>query len=258
MPVTGVTSWNAMSVVEAAALLLAGVAAGLVGGIAGLASIISYPALLAIGLSPVSANVTNTAALVFSGAGAALGSQPELRGQRRRAKVLGVAGLCGGLLGAALLLLTPSDTFAKLVPWLIGLSALAILLPRPRAHPEGPRQDRRWVVGSVFGIAVYGGYFGAAAGVMLLALLLATTPETLPESNAMKNLVLWAANVVAAVIFAIGGSVHWLAALPLAAGFFLGGMLAPRVVRRMPAGPLRLLIAVAGAAIAIKLGLQAY
>jgi uncharacterized protein len=247
-----------MTVVEAAALVLAGVAAGLVGGAAGLASIISYPALLAVGLSPVSANVTNTAALVFSGAGAALGSRPELRGQRRRARVLGVAGLAGGLLGAALLLLTPSDTFAKLVPWLIGLSALAILLPRPRAEPDGPVRDRRWVVGSVFGIAVYGGYFGAAAGVMLLALLLATTAETLPQSNAMKNLVLFGANLVAALIFSVGSSVHWLAALPLAVGFFLGGMLAPRAVRRLPAGPLRLVIAVAGAVIAIKLALQAY
>lgn len=247
-----------MTVLEAPALLLAGIAAGLVGGVAGLASIVSYPALLAIGLSPVSANVTNTAALVFSGAGATMGSQPELRGQRRRVRVLGVAGLCGGLLGATLLLLTPSDTFAKLVPWLIGLSSLAILLPRPRAHPEGPSRDRNWVVGSVFGIAVYGGYFGAAAGVMLLALLLATTAETLPQSNAMKNFVLFAANLVAATIFAISGSVHWLAALPLAVGFFVGGMLAPRAVRRMPARPLRLLIAVAGAAIAIKLALQAY
>jgi uncharacterized protein len=247
-----------MTVVEAAALVLAGVAAGLVGGTAGLASIISYPALLAVGLSPVSANVTNTAALVFSGAGAALGSRPELRGQRRRVRVLGGAGLAGGLLGAALLLLTPQGTFAKLVPWLIGLSALAILLPRPRAEPDGPVRDRRWVVGSVFGIAVYGGYFGAAAGVMLLALLLATTAETLPQSNAMKNLVLFGANLVAALIFSIGGSVHWLAALPLAVGFFLGGTLAPRAVRRLPARPLRLLIAVAGVTIAIKLALQAY
>ena len=247
-----------MTILEAAALVLAGVTAGLVGGIAGLASIISYPALLATGLSPVSANVTNTAALVFSGAGAALGSQPELRGQRRRVRVLGVAGLCGGLLGAVLLLLTPSDTFAKLVPWLIGASSLAILLPRPRADPDAPARDRRWVVGSVFAIAVYGGYFGAAAGVMLLALLLATTAETLPQSNAMKNLVLFGANLVAAVIFSIGGSVHWLAAVPLAGGFFLGGALAPRAVRRMPARPLRLLIAVAGALIAVKLGLQAY
>src|SRR6185503_15387707 len=116
------------------------------------------------------------------------------------------------------------DTFAKLVPWLIGLSSLAILLPRPQAHPDGPSRDRGWAVGSVFGIAVYGGYFGAAAGVMLLALLLATTAETLPQAT----------------------------------GFFVGGMLAPRAVRRMPAGPLRLVIAVAGAAIAIKLALQAY
>jgi uncharacterized membrane protein YfcA len=247
-----------MSIMEAAGLLLAGLAAGLVGGIAGLASIVSYPALLAVGLSPISANVTNTAALVFSGAGATLGSQPELRGQRRRVRVLGVTGLCGGLLGATLLLLTPSDTFAKLVPWLIGLSSLAILLPRPRAHPTEPAPDRRWVVGSVFGIAVYGGYFGAAAGVLMLAMILLVTGEGVPRGNAVKNVVLGIANAVAAVGYALFADVAWAAALPLAIGFFLGGRLGPRVVRRVPQTLLRRLIAVAGLGLAVHLGIDAF
>ena len=247
-----------MSLIEGPALFVAGVTAGLVGGVAGLASVVSYPALLATGLSPISANVTNTAALVFSGIGSTVGSRPELRGQRRRARVLGVTGLAGGLLGAVLLLLTPSDAFAKLVPWLIGFGSVAILLRRPPADPSGPTRDRPWVIGSVFAIAVYGGYFGAASGVLLLALLLASTAETLPQSNAMKNLVMGGANLVAAGVFALTGQVHWLAALPLALGFFCGGVLSPRVVRRLPVRPLRVLIALAGTAIAIRLAIQAY
>lgn len=247
-----------MTILEAAALVLAGIGAGLFGGIAGLASIISYPALLAVGLGPVSANVTNTVALVFSGLGSTLGSRPELRSQRHRVRALATVGLLGGLVGAGLLVLTPSGAFAKVVPILIGLSSLAVLSPRPKAHPAGLSKDRPAVVVGVFAISVYGGYFGAAAGVLLLALLLATTAETLPQSNAIKNLVLWLANLSAAVIFALVSSVHWLYVLPLAVGFFIGGLTAPRVVRRLPAGPLRIVIAVAGLAIAIKLAGQAY
>lgn len=247
-----------MTIMEVAGLTLAGVGAGLFGGIAGLASIISYPALLAIGISPVSANVTNTVALVFGGIGSAIGAGPELRPQRHRIRTLGAAGLLGGLTGALLLLLTPSGAFARLVPILIGVSSLAVLLPRPRSHPIGLPKDRPVVVGSAFAISIYGGYFGAAAGVMMLALLLATTAETLPQSNAIKNLILALANLCAAVIFAVASSVHWLLVLPLAFGFFLGGLGAPWVVRRIPTGPLRLVIAAAGLGIAIKLGLQAY
>jgi uncharacterized membrane protein YfcA len=247
-----------LTILESAGVTLAGIAAGLVGGVAGLASIISYPALLAVGMSPVSANVTNTVALVFSGLGSALGARPELRAQRHRTRTLGTAGLLGGLVGAVLLVLTPSGAFAKLVPVLIALSSLAVLLPRPKAHPAGPARDRPLVVGATFAISVYGGYFGAAAGVMLLALLLATTAETLAESNAMKNLTLFLANLSAAVVFAVVSSVHWLVAIPLAVGFFVGGLAASGVVRRLPTGPLRLVIVVAGLLIAIRLAAQAY
>jgi uncharacterized membrane protein YfcA len=110
----------------------------------------------------------------------------------------------------------------------------------------------------VFAVSVYGGYFGAAAGVLMLALLLAATAEPLPRSNAIKNAVLGLANAVAAVGFIAFSSVRWLAVLPLAVGFFAGGWLGPMVVRRLPAGPLRIVIAAAGVAIAIRLGLQAY
>ena len=182
--------------------MCAGVGAGLTGSIAGLASLISYPALLAVGLGPIAANVTNTTALVFSTLGSTLGSRPELEGQAARLRPLVVAGVLGGAAGATLLLLTPSDTFERIAPWLIGVASLAILV-RPRVHPEHRRAAAGpGLTAGVFAIAIYGGYFGAAAGVMVLALMLVATGESLARSNAFKNVVLGVANATAAVAFA--------------------------------------------------------
>jgi uncharacterized membrane protein YfcA len=195
---------------------------------------------------------------VFSGIGSALGGQPELRGQGPRLRVLGAAGVLGGVLGAVLLLVTPADAFERVVPALIAFASLCVLVPRPRIHREHGGADARPVVAGVFAVSVYGGYFGAAAGVLMLALLLAATAETLPRSNAIKNAVLGLANGIAALGFIAFSSVRWLAVLPLAVGFFAGGWLGPLVVRRLPAGPLRIAIAVAGVAIALRLAVQAY
>ena len=247
-----------MTGAEFALLLVAGVGAGLAGAVTGLASIISYPALLATGIPPVSANVTNTVALVFSGFGSAVGGRPELRGQGPRLRILAPVGLVGGAIGAVLLLVTPSDAFGKVVPVLIGLASACVLIPRPPAENTHTGRDAHWVIWAVFGISIYGGYFGAAAGVVMLALLLAATSESLPQSNAVKNAVLALANLVAAVAFIVFSDVRWFAVLPLAIGFFIGGWLGPKLVRRLPAGPLRLAIAVAGIALAIHLALQAY
>lgn len=254
-----------MSPGEFALLLLAGVGGGLTGSIAGLASLVSYPALLAAGLPPVAANVTNTVALVLNGVGSVSASGPELRGQGRRLLRLAGAAVPGGAAGAALLLLTPSDAFERIVPWLIGGAAVALLVQRPprelavrgaAAHPT-PR-DPWWLPPAVAAIAVYGGYFGAAAGVMLLALFLLSTGEELAVGNALRNVVLGLANLTAAVGFAVFASVAWSAAVPLAIGLFVGGRLGPRVVRRAPQLLLRRLIALAGLGLAVQLGLQAY
>jgi uncharacterized membrane protein YfcA len=241
-------------------LVLAGVGGGLTGSIAGLASLISYPALLAVGLPPVTANVTNTVALVFNSAGSVLGSRPELVGQRTRVRRLGAIGVVGGVVGGVLLLATPSGSFERVVPWLIGLGSLTILFSRrPAPDPDAPpHTDSGLVLGGVFVIGVYGGYFGAAAGVLLLALLLATTPESLPRCNALKNIVLGLANMVAALVFAVFGSVDWAVALPLAVGLFVGGRAGPVVVRHSPARLLRIVIALAGVGLAVYLGIDAY
>ncbi|MGY1689775.1 sulfite exporter TauE/SafE family protein [Geodermatophilus sp. SYSU D01105] len=254
-----------MSPVEFGFLVLAGIGAGLTGSIAGLASLISYPALLATGLPPVTANVTNTVSLVLNSVGAVSASRPELRGQGRRLLRLSVGALLGGAAGAALLLLTPSEAFERIVPWLIAGASIALLVQRPPGelavegrlhHPT--HRDPWWLPLGTFTIAIYGGYFGAAAGVMMLAMFLLSTGEGLPRGNALKNVVLGMANAVAATGFVLSTPVAWSAAIPLAIGLFVGGRIGPGVVRRAPQTALRRLIAVAGIGLAITLAVQAY
>lgn len=253
-------------------LVLAGLAAGLAGSIAGLASLFSYPALLAVGLPATAANVTNTVALAFSTIGAVAGSRPELVGQARRARSLGTASIAGGAAGAGLLLVTPSGVFERVVPFLVGGASVVLLLggraPRTSAppvetcpRPSAPvrRSRRPLLVGTgVFAVSVYGGYFGAAAGVLMLALLITMLPETLVRANGLKNLLLGLANMVAAVGFAVLGPVHWPSVLPLAAGLLVGSWTGPAVARRVPARPLRVAIAVAGIGLAVKLAHDAF
>lgn len=250
-----------MSPIDLVLLVCAGVAAGLAGSIAGLASLVSYPALLAVGLGPVTANVTNTVALVFSSMGSTLGSRVELRGQAAHVRALAIAAVLGGSLGAALLLITPSSTFEAIAPWLIGASSLTILL-RPRARPlvgeAGSHTAGADLIAGTFLVSIYGGYFGAAAGVMLLALLLTLTNDTLARSNALKNAVLGLANATAALGFCLLATVDWTAIAPLALGLFAGARLGPIVVRHANAAVLRTLIGLAGLALAIKLGADAY
>lgn len=241
-----------------ALLLAAGFAAGLAGTIAGLASLVSYPALLAVGLPPLAANVTNTVALLFNSVGAVLGSRPELDGHWRRAAKLSVAGALGGVFGGVVLLITPSEAFARIVPWLIGLASIVILLRGPTAARELEARPGWATFGVVFLIGIYGGYFGAAAGVLMLAVLLATGTGPLARAGAYRSLVLGAANGVAAVAFILFGPVVWSAAAPLGLGFLLGGRLGPVVVRHSPADALRVVIALAGVGLAVYLGIDAY
>ncbi|MGZ4508387.1 MAG: sulfite exporter TauE/SafE family protein [Blastococcus sp.] len=256
-----------MTVVEFVVLVLAGIGGGLTGSIAGLASLMTYPALLATGVPPLTANITNTVALVLNSVGSVSASRPELRGQGRRLVPLGIAAVLGGTTGAVLLLLTPSSAFERLVPILIAAASAAILVQRPPRelaaegaleHAKHPDRDQRWLPAAVFAIAIYGGYFGAAAGVLMLATFLLATGEGVPRSNALKNTVLGIANGVAAIGYIVFASVAWASALPLAIGLFIGGLLGPRIVRRVPQTALRRVIAAAGLGLAVVLGVKAY
>lgn len=241
-------------------LVVAGVAGGLTGSIAGLASLATYSGLLAFGLSPFDANVTNTVALTFTTIGSFLGSRPELRGQGPFLRPLFPVAVLGGVIGAVLLLSTPAGGFEKVVPFLLGIASLTILIPR-RVHTTDPAPSRRTRVLQAVAlvlVAIYGGYFGAAAGVLLLALLLHTTRLDLPRANAAKNILLGSANLVAAIGFAVLAPVDWAAVLPLGLGCLIGARVGPIVVRRSPPAPLRWLIGAAGLALAIRLGVQAF
>ena len=242
----------------------AGVLGGLTGSIAGLASVATYPALLLVGLPPVTANVTNTVALVFNGVGSVWGSRPELEGQQKWIMRIAPVAVLGGVAGAALLLSTPAEGFEKVVPILLGLASAAILLPRRGNRRVRVADHQRHTAGvllestAIFLICIYGGYFGAAAGVLLLALLLRAGHATLAHANAGKNVILGIANGVAAIIFAFLAPVHWPAVLALGIGCLIGSRLGPIVVRHAPAAPLRAVIGVAGLALAVKLGIDAY
>jgi uncharacterized protein len=251
---------TALSWWDVVLLLAAGIGGGLAGSIAGLASVSTYPALLLVGLPPVTANVTNTVALVFNAVGSVSGSLPELEGQGPRLKRVVPTALAGGVAGAVLLLSIPSEGFERAVPVLLAGAAIVIALPRRRTVRTGPRSTGRTVLlgATILAICVYGGFFGAAAGVLLLALFLAMGSESLAYANATKNVVLGASNGAAALVFLVFGPVSWAAVVPLGLGCLIGSRLGPIVVRRAPATPLRLLIAVAGLALAVKLGFDTY
>ena len=249
-----------MSTWEVAGLLMAGVVGGLCGSIAGLASLATYPALLWVGLPPLPANVTNTVALVFGSTGSILGSKPELTRREASVRPLVGCGLAGGAIGGAILLLTPATTFTKVVPFLVALSSIAVLFRRQiveEAVADASVHARR-VLLLVTLISVYAGYFGAGAGVMMLAALLLWTADTLPHCNATKNLVLGFANLVAAIAFVVFADVRWAAVVPLGIGLFVGGLIGPRVVRRSNPLLLTRLIACGGILLAVKLALDAY
>lgn len=249
-----------MTIAEAAALLAAGTAAGIVSTVASLASVVSYPVLLAIGLPPLSANVTNTVSLMFTGIGAALGSRPELGGQRRRLVRLGVITAAGGGAGAALLLSTGAKAFESAAPALIAVASLVLLLQPQRrvlaGHQAGERSPL--LLAGLFVVAVYVGYFGAAGGILLLAVLVPMLREPLARTNAIKNIVNGCANLVAAVTFAFIGPVDWAAVGPMATGFLIGGWAGPKLVRRLPGQSLRYLVSLAGLAVAGWLAFLTY
>jgi len=249
---------------DAAILAAAGVLGGLTGSIAGLASVATYPALLLVGLPPVTANVTNTVAVVFNGIGSIWGSRPELEGQGRWIKRIAPVAALGGLIGAVLLLSLPAEGFERVVPVLLAFASVAILIPaRPRKDATVASHRRHTATMifesvAIFAICIYGGYFGAAAGVLLLAMLLRAGGATLAHANAGKNVILGIANVVAAAIFIVVAPVQWSAVIPLGLGCLVGSRLGPIVVRHAPATPIRIAIGAAGLVLAVKLGVEAY
>jgi uncharacterized membrane protein YfcA len=244
-----------MAATHAALLLIGGLVAGVIGTAGGITSLVSYPVLLAVGIPPLAANVANGVALVACWPGSALASRPELRGRAAWLERWAPVTAVGGAGGALLLLSTPTAAFDRVVPFLVALGSLALLLqPKLAAlRKDGAYPHPAYLFAGLLAVSVYNGYFGAGAGVMLLALCLHTVDRHLPTANALKNMLVGAACVVSALIFIIAGPVKWAAVIPLGVGMFAGSTLGPRVARRLPANVLRWLVAVLGLALAVKL-----
>jgi uncharacterized membrane protein YfcA len=237
----------------------AGGLAGAVNAIAGGGSLISFPALLACGYSPLTANVTNSLGVVPGTVGGSIGYRRELAGQGRRMISLGVPIVLGAIAGAVVLLVTPESAFDVVVPFLVAASCLLVLFqPRlarllaSRSSDREPEHSRILAV-SMFLAGVYGGYFGAAISVLLLGLLGLFVADGMQRLNALKGALAGTANLVAAVVFVFAGPVAWPAAGLLAGGSIVGGRLGAGLARKVPPTPLRICIAVAGLVVAVVL-----
>lgn len=240
-----------------ALLTLAGVATGLVGYLTGLASLVSYPSLLAAGLAPVAANATNTLALI----GAGFGSTARAAGvafddTRTRTIQQFVITVAGGTIGSLLLLWAGDSVFELLVPWLVGIGAVMFLASPRLARLRGDRESWGAYLVVLFFVTIYGGYFGAGAGVLLMATTALLTRIDFRRSLVLKSMLLGVANLVAAVIFIVSGAIDWWAALALGLGCIAGGALGPPVQALIPDAVLRPVVGIAGIGMALWLALR--
>ena len=240
-------------------VVLAGMGAGAVNAVIGSGSLITFPTLLAVGFSPVVANVSNNIGLVPGAISGALGFRRELKGQGRRARTLAMASGSGGLCGAALLLILPSEVFDTIVPVLV-LAACAMMAAQPRLsiwvagrRPENARDVGLAPMAIAFAAGIYGGYFGAAQGIILLSMLAVFVPDDLRRSNALKNVLAGTVNGVAALVFIFFADVAWNAVALVAIGAAAGGAIGATVGRRVPPQLLRTLVIVLCVAVAVRL-----
>jgi uncharacterized protein len=244
---------------HALAIFAAGIAAGTINTVVGSGTLITFPALLAFGYAPVTANVSNTIGLVPGSVSGATGYRRELRGQRRRMLPLALASALGGIAGAVLLLTLPASAFKSIVPAFIAIALLLIVAQPWLTRLIGSRQ-RRGDQGAgpaatigVFLSGIYGGYFGAAQGILLLSILGLAIDDDLQRLNALKVVLTGLVNLIAGVIFAVVAHVAWGAAGLIAAGSILGGVIGARQGRRLSPVALRIVIVVVGIAAIVRL-----
>lgn len=248
-----------MSTTDALIALLAGLWGGAINTVVGSGTLVSFPVLLSLGLPPVVANVTNTVGLFPGSLAGAWGYRRELVGQRRRILVLSVFTVLGSVTGATILLVLPPDAFERVVPWLIALALILVVGgPRLTARLRNTRYaptERTTVAMVVVAAlcAVYGGYFGAAQGVLMMGFMGLLLAEDLQRLNALKNVLTGLTNAVAAIVFAFVADVQWGLAAMVAIGAVMGGLLGAKVGRRLPPNVLRGVIVVIGVAAMVAL-----
>lgn len=245
-----------MSAAEAVAVLLAGLAAGTINTVVGSGTLVTFPVLLAVGFPPVTANVSNTIGLVPGSVSGAIGLRAELRGQRRRARELGLMSVLGGLAGGVLLLTLPEVAFEAIVPVFIALALVLIVLQPRLTRRLGQRRGHgtgRGLKAAVAATGVYGGFFGAAQGIMLLAVMGLALPDDLQRINALKNVLAGTVNLVSGLLFLVVADVAWDAAALIAAGSVLGGQVGARYGRRLRPAALRALVVAVGVMAIVEL-----
>jgi uncharacterized protein len=241
-----------LSAGEIVALAFAGLGAGTINTLVGSGTLITFPVLIAFGYEPVIANVSNTVGLVPGSVSGAIGYRRELAGQRERALRLVPASVLGSLTGATLLLTLPSSAFKAIVPVFIGIAlVLTVLQPRISRALAARKVELHDHGGTVtlvalYLVGIYGGYFGAAQGVIMLAILGVTLPETLQRTNAIKNVLSGVVNGVAGLLFVFVAHVDWGPAGILAGASIVGGQLGARYGRRLPEAGLRVVIVAVG------------
>jgi hypothetical protein len=235
-----------------AAIFAAGIAAGTINTVVGSGTLITFPTLLAFGFAPVTANVSNTVGLVPGSLSGAVGYRRELGGQGERVATLALAAACGGILGAILLLVLPASAFKAIVPFFIGLALVLILLQKQinrvlGKHRRGAGQKvSAGALAGTFLTGIYGGYFGAAQGILMLSVLGLTIDDRLQRLNAVKVVTAGVTNLIAGVIFVFAAHVAWGPAGLIAGGSIIGGVLGARFGRRLPPAALRALIVAVG------------
>ncbi|MDY6944203.1 MAG: sulfite exporter TauE/SafE family protein [Pseudomonadota bacterium] len=247
------TSWDLLIAA------LAAVGAGAINALAGGGTLISFPVLVALGVPPVAANITNAVALCPGYFGATLAQLPNLKGQRAQLLLLVPVAVLGGLVGGMILLRTGERTFTALVPWMILAASLLLAVQEPvkkfvvqrLSNPEHKHRTMALSALPIAAAAVYGGFFSAGMSVLLLAVLGLTLDDTLTRLNALKQVLAFSVNIAAAVFFLFSDQVVWTAAAVMAAGALVGGALGGRLAGILPPAVLRWVVVVAGTAIAI-------
>ena len=248
-----------MSLAEAVCIALAGIAAGTINTVVGSGTLITFPVLLSFGYSPVRANISNTIGLVPGSVSGAIGYRRELAGQRPRVVRLGSMSVLGGITGAVLLLVLPGSAFKAIVPVFIAAAViLTVFQPRiaralARRELDLERHGHPGTAFAVFLTGVYGGYFGAAQGIILLAILGVALSQELQRTNALKNVLAGTVNGVAGLYFVFAAHVDWGPAAIIAGASIVGGQLGARYGRRLPPQALRALIVVVGISAIVQL-----
>jgi uncharacterized membrane protein YfcA len=246
-----------MSALTALAIFAAGLAAGTINTIVGSGSLITFPTLLAFGYAPVLANVSNTLGLVPGTASGVFGYRRELAGQRDRLRRLGLASALGGATGAVLLDVLPGSVFKDIVPVLIVVACVLVAIQPRLTKRLSTREDKPHgglgLALTVYGTGIYGGYFGAGQGIILISLLAIFIPDDLQRLNGTKNVLAMVVNGVAAVLFIALFSINWAIVGIIAGGSVIGGQIGATVGRRLPPALLRMVIIVVGLVAAAKL-----